>query len=187
MWEALDQGMCATIRKVLETKGIRNYFFYWFLSFLHTPNKFPRKIWVLEKSFWKIVIHLLSVPKKKNSLISTFQNDDDDGDDSDDARKMKNKKQKKKPQVEVVQYQKPDVYELSDESDSGQGIGHHHGSGLHKIKKHGRSIGGLFIGRCIGKFRYPIIYSIRLAFGSFRFDRNINRLYEADSLYTHTK
>lgn len=69
MWEALDQGMCATIRKVLETKGIRNYFFYWFLSFLHTPNKFPRKIWVLEKSFWKIVIHLLSVPKKKQPDI----------------------------------------------------------------------------------------------------------------------
>jgi len=49
--------------------------------------------------------------------------------------------------VELVQYQKPELYQLVEESDLG---GHHHdivhlgghGHGLHK-KKHGRSIGGL--------------------------------------------
>lgn len=69
----------------------------------------------------------------------------------------KKKKKKKKPQeVQVVQYQKPDIYQLVDHSDleelSGHGGGHggfhhgglmHHMGGLHK-KKHGRSIGGLF-------------------------------------------
>lgn len=92
--------------------------------------------------------------------MSQFHGDDDD-DDSDEARKMKNKK-KKKPQVELVQYEKPEVYELVDDSadDIGHGyggIGHHHGFGLHKIKKHGRSIGGLLCGRCIGTFRYSIL------------------------------
>lgn len=76
---------------------------------------------------------------------------------SEEGRKMKDKKKKKKkkPQeVQVVQYQKPDIYHLVDESDlehigghGGGGLHHgglmHHIGGLHK-KKHGRSIGGLF-------------------------------------------
>lgn len=54
--------------------------------------------------------------------------------------------------MEVVQYQKPEIYQLVEEADIGGGHGghgHHHGlmhhigGGLHK-KKYGRSIGGLF-------------------------------------------
>lgn len=80
--------------------------------------------------------------------------------------KKKKKKKKKPEEVQVVHYQKPDVYQLVEESALEHGIGHgggghggglghggggfHHGGlmrphfgGLHK-KKHGRSIGGLF-------------------------------------------
>lgn len=67
--------------------------------------------------------------------------------------KKKKKKNKKKPEVvEVVQYQKPEIYQLVEEADvGGHGGGHigHHGlmphkyGGLH-MKKHGRSFRGLF-------------------------------------------
>ncbi|XP_055316948.1 uncharacterized protein LOC129576256 isoform X2 [Sitodiplosis mosellana] len=78
--------------------------------------------------------------------------------DSEEGRKMKDKKKKKKKKpevVEVIQYQKPDIYQLVDEIPDvthghGGHFGHggHHGmmahigGGLHK-KKYGRSIGGL--------------------------------------------
>lgn len=68
---------------------------------------------------------------------------------------MKNKKKKKKPQVELVQYQKPEIYQLVDESDLGGhgghiggghgGLAHLGGHGLLHRKKYGRSIGGLFV------------------------------------------
>lgn len=71
---------------------------------------------------------------------------------------MKNKKKKKPQQVELVQYQKPEIYHLVEESDLGGhehlgGLHGHHGlgglggHGLHK-KKYGRSIGGLFVRDC---------------------------------------
>lgn len=79
-----------------------------------------------------------------------------------DTRKEKRKK-KKKPTVELVQYQKPEVYELVEAAEEGHKHGHKlgghfgghlgghgghlhggHGGGLHFKKKHGRSIGGLF-------------------------------------------
>lgn len=71
----------------------------------------------------------------------------------------KEKKKKKKPAVQLVQYEKPEIYELVEASDEGHEIGHMHGhkighghghihgghgGGFHLKKKHGRSIGGLF-------------------------------------------
>lgn len=86
------------------------------------------------------------------------------------------KKKKKKPtsQIQLVELQKPQVYELVEESDGhghqhggghvgGHGGGHQHGGGGHQHggigghggghgikmkKKHGRSIGGWFSGGC---------------------------------------
>lgn len=85
-------------------------------------------------------------------FFSVVPQDEDDG--SEEGRKMKDKrkKKKKKPEiVEVVQYQKPEIYQLVEEADIGGHGGHmgHHGLLPHKIgglhmKKHGRSIGGLF-------------------------------------------
>lgn len=78
-----------------------------------------------------------------------------------DSRKEKEKK-KKKPTVELVQYEKPEIYELVEAAETGHDVGHKHGhkigghgghgghifgghgGGLHFKKKHGRSIGGLF-------------------------------------------
>lgn len=70
------------------------------------------------------------------------------------------RKKKKKPTVQVVQYEKPEIYELVEaaetDHDIGQKFGHKfggghgghlhggHGGGFHLKKKHGRSIGGLF-------------------------------------------
>lgn len=86
-----------------------------------------------------------------------------------DSRREKRKK-KKKPTVELVQYEKPEIYELVDAAESVHDVGHKHGhkiggghfgghggghgghggqlfgggGGLHLKKKHGRSIGGWF-------------------------------------------
>lgn len=78
-----------------------------------------------------------------------MSSNEDDG----ESQERKMKKKMKKPQVELVQYQKPELYELvTSDDDGGHGHGgqlfshahgHGHGHGLHK-KKYGRSIGGLF-------------------------------------------
>lgn len=80
----------------------------------------------------------------------------------EESEERKLKKKKKKPQqVELVQYQKPEIYELVEEHEEiggghghgglHHGLGHHGFGGLHK-KKYGRSIGGLF--RAVGGIRY---------------------------------
>lgn len=83
------------------------------------------------------------------------------------------RKHKKKPTVELVQYQKPEIYELVEASETGHEVGHKHGhkhghkigghghhmlgghgGGIHLKKKHGRSIGGLFW--AVWSIRYSI-------------------------------
>lgn len=99
--------------------------------------------------------------------------------------KMKKMKKKKPSAVQLVEFQKPQIYELVEESDSGHGHGHgggghlgggnhggggghghkhgiggHGGHGLKMKKKHGRSIGGWFWAvariRCLFGFGFLI-------------------------------
>lgn len=93
-------------------------------------------------------------------------------------------KKKKKPSVQLVEFQKPQIYELVEESD-GHGHGHgghmggHHGGGGHghghgglgghgghglKMKKHGRSIGGWFW--AVARIRYLFGFGFLIALRS---------------------